>query len=139
MIFLGLIAMIDPPREETIKAVADAKMAGIKTVMITGDHILTAKAIAKKIGIYKEGDNALTREDIDNMSDEELENVVEDTTVYARVSPENKIRVVKAWQSKGHITAMTGDGVNDGPALKRADIGVAMGITGTEVAKEAET
>ncbi|MFQ9116308.1 cation-translocating P-type ATPase [uncultured Eubacterium sp.] len=137
MIFLGLIAMIDPPREETIKAVADAKMAGIKTVMITGDHILTAKAIAKKIGIYKEGDNALTREDIDNMSDEELENVVEDTTVYARVSPENKIRVVKAWQSKGHITAMTGDGVNDGPALKRADIGVAMGITGTEVAKEA--
>ena len=137
MIFLGLIAMIDPPREETIKAVADAKMAGIKTVMITGDHILTAKAIAKKIGIYKEGDNALTREDIANMSDEELENVVEDTTVYARVSPENKIRVVKAWQSKGHITAMTGDGVNDGPALKRADIGVAMGITGTEVAKEA--
>lgn len=137
MIFLGLIAMIDPPREETVKAVADAKMAGIKTVMITGDHLLTAKSIAKKIGIYKEGDNALTREDIDNMSDEELENVVEDTTVYARVSPENKIRVVKAWQSKGHITAMTGDGVNDGPALKRADIGVAMGITGTEVAKEA--
>ena len=137
MIFLGLIAMIDPPREETVKAVADAKMAGIKTVMITGDHLLTAKAIAKKIGIYKEGDNALTREDIDNMSDEELENVVEDTTVYARVSPENKIRVVKAWQKKGHITAMTGDGVNDGPALKRADIGVAMGITGTEVAKEA--
>lgn len=137
MIFLGLIAMIDPPREETVKAVADAKMAGIKTVMITGDHLLTAKSIAKKIGIYKEGDNALTREDIDNMSDEELENVVEDTTVYARVSPENKIRVVKAWQTKGHITAMTGDGVNDGPALKRADIGVAMGITGTEVAKEA--
>lgn len=137
MIFLGLIAMIDPPREETVEAVADAKMAGIKTVMITGDHLLTAKAIAKKIGIYKEGDNALTREDIDNMSDEELENVVEDTTVYARVSPENKIRVVKAWQKKGHITAMTGDGVNDGPALKRADIGVAMGITGTEVAKEA--
>lgn len=136
-IFVGLAAMIDPPREETIQAVADAIGAGIKPVMITGDHKVTATAIAKQIGIFKEGDLALTGQELDAMSEEELADNLEHISVYARVSPENKIRIVDAWQKKGHIAAMTGDGVNDAPALKKADIGVAMGITGTEVSKDA--
>lgn len=136
-IFTGLVAMIDPPREETIAAVSDALMAGIKPVMITGDHKVTATAIAKQIGIFKEGDLSVTGQELDAMSDEELAEKLEHISVYARVSPENKIRIVDAWQRKGHIAAMTGDGVNDAPALKKADIGVAMGITGTEVSKDA--
>ncbi|MBQ8857350.1 MAG: cation-translocating P-type ATPase [Lachnospiraceae bacterium] len=136
-VFSGLVAMIDPPRVETIQAVADAIGAGIKPVMITGDHKVTATAIAKQIGIFKEGDMSLTGQELDAMSDEELAEKLEHISVYARVSPENKIRIVDAWQKKGHIAAMTGDGVNDAPALKKADIGVAMGITGTEVSKDA--
>ena len=133
----GLVAMIDPPREETIQAVADAIGAGIKPVMITGDHKVTATAIAKQIGIFTEGDLALTGQELDGMSDEELLEKLEHISVYARVSPDNKIRIVEAWQKCGHVAAMTGDGVNDAPALKKADIGVAMGITGTEVSKDA--
>ena len=135
--FIGLVSMIDPPREESIGAVADAINAGIKPVMITGDHKVTATAIAKQIGIYQDGDMAVTGQELDAMSDEELGNVLGKISVYARVSPENKIRIVDAWQKKGNIVAMTGDGVNDAPALKKADIGVAMGITGTEVSKDA--
>lgn len=135
--FLGLIAMVDPPRPEAIAAVADAKKAGIRTVMITGDHKITATAIAKTIGIYEDGDMAVTGMELDALTEEELDAVIERITVYARVSPENKIRIVEAWQRKGKIVSMTGDGVNDAPALKRADIGVAMGITGTEVSKDA--
>lgn len=135
--FLGLAAMIDPPREESIQAVADAIGAGIQPIMITGDHKVTATAIAKQIGIYRSGDRTVTGQELDRMSDEELDQVLEHITVYARVSPENKIRIVNAWQKKGHIVSMTGDGVNDAPALKKADIGVAMGITGTEVSKDA--
>ena len=127
-IFLGLISMMDPPREESVKAVRDAIRAGIKPIMITGDHSVTATAIAKQIGIYRKGDQ---------MSDQELDAQIEHISVYARVSPENKIRIVEAWQKKGQIVSMTGDGVNDAPALKKADIGVAMGITGTEVSKDA--
>ncbi len=135
--FIGLVSMIDPPREESRAAVAEAKNAGIKTVMITGDHKVTATAIARGIGIFEEGDIALTGAELDAMSEEKLDNVLEKVSVYARVSPENKIRIVDAWQRKGRITAMTGDGVNDAPALKKADIGVAMGVTGTEVSKDA--
>lgn len=135
--FLGLVSMIDPPREESKQAVADAIRAGIKPVMITGDHKITATAIAKQIGIFHDGDIAVTGLELDAMSDEELEENIEKISVYARVSPENKIRIVDAWQKKGHIVSMTGDGVNDAPALKKADIGVAMGITGTEVSKDA--
>ena len=135
--FLGLISMVDPPREESIKAVQKAKEAGIKTVMITGDHKTTAVAIAEKIGIYSKGDIALTGAQLDEISNEQLAEKIEKISVYARVSPEHKIRIVDAWQKKGRIAAMTGDGVNDAPALKKADVGVAMGITGTEVAKDA--
>ncbi len=135
--FVGLVSMIDPPREESKLAVEDAISAGIKPVMITGDHKVTATAIARQIGIFHDGDIAITGQELDKMSDEELDRVLEKISVYARVSPENKIRIVDAWQRKGHISAMTGDGVNDAPALKKADIGVAMGITGTEVSKDA--
>ncbi len=135
--FLGLVAMIDPPREESKQAVADAIRAGIKPVMITGDHKITATAIAKQIGIFRDGDISVTGLELDAMSDEELDEKIERISVYARVSPENKIRIVDAWQKKGNIVSMTGDGVNDAPALKKADIGVAMGITGTEVSKDA--
>ena len=135
--FVGLVSMIDPPREESKKAVADAKRGGIRTVMITGDHKVTATAIAKQIGIFEEGDIALSGVELDKMSDEELAEKLEHVSVYARVSPEHKIRIVDAWQKKGKIVSMTGDGVNDAPALKKANIGVAMGITGTEVSKDA--
>lgn len=135
--FIGLVAMIDPPREESKQAVEDAKGAGIKTIMITGDHKVTASAIAKQIGIFKEGDLAVTGQELDAMSNEMLDQILPQISVYARVSPENKIRIVDAWQRRGNIVAMTGDGVNDAPALKKADIGVAMGITGTEVSKDA--
>lgn len=135
--FLGLVSMVDPPRPESMAAVADARRAGIKPVMITGDHKITAVAIAKQIGIYEDGDMALTGEELDALSDEELARDITKISVYARVSPENKIRIVDAWQKNGNIVAMTGDGVNDAPALKKADIGVAMGITGTEVSKDA--
>lgn len=135
--FLGLVAMIDPPREESKAAVADAKRAGIRPVMITGDHKITATAIAKEIGIFEDGDIAMVGTELDAMNDKELDQLIEKIAVFARVSPENKIRIVQAWQRKGRIVSMTGDGVNDAPALKAADIGVAMGITGTEVSKDA--
>ena len=133
---IGLMAMIDPPRKEVYKAVENAKKSGIKTIMITGDHKTTAKAIAKDIGLFKDGDLALTGSELDNLTDYELDSKLEDISVYARVSPENKIRIVKAWQRKEKVCAMTGDGVNDAPALKQADIGIGMG-SGTEVAKDA--
>ena len=136
-IFVGLISMIDPPRPESVKAVADARRAGIRTVMITGDHKVTATAIARQIGIFGEGDIAVEGVELDAMPDEELDEKLPRIAVYARVSPEHKIRIVTAWQRRGCIAAMTGDGVNDAPALKRADVGVAMGITGTEVSKDA--
>lgn len=139
LIFLGLIAMMDPPRVESAAAVADCVSAGIKPIMITGDHKVTAAAIAKRIGILKDPSEACEGAEIDNLSDEELKKFVEHISVYARVSPEHKIRIVRAWQEKGNIVSMTGDGVNDAPALKQADIGVAMGITGTEVSKDASS
>lgn len=135
--FIGLVSIIDPPRPESVHAVQAAKNAGIRPVMITGDHKTTATAIAKQIGIWEAGDYAVTGSELDQMSDEELYTKIDRISVYARVSPENKIRIVEAWQKKGHVVAMTGDGVNDAPALKKSDIGVAMGITGTEVSKDA--
>ncbi|MGL5655796.1 MAG: cation-translocating P-type ATPase [Fusobacteriaceae bacterium] len=135
MTLLGLVAMIDPPREEVYEAIKEAKSAGIRSIMITGDHKTTAAAIARDIGLMSSGEKALTGQELDELTEEELDNELENITVYARVSPENKIRIVKAWQKKGKITAMTGDGVNDAPALKQADIGIAMG-TGTDVAKD---
>ena len=137
LIFLGLIAMMDPPREEAEMAVDTCKKAGIRPVMITGDHKVTASEIAKRLGILQEGTIACDGMEIDGMSDEELSGFVEKVSVYARVSPEHKIRIVRAWQERGNVVAMTGDGVNDAPALKQADVGVAMGITGTEVSKDA--
>ncbi|MCF0124337.1 MAG: cation-translocating P-type ATPase, partial [Clostridia bacterium] len=137
LIFIGMVGMIDPPREEVKAAVDKCKTAGIKTVMITGDHKITATAIAKKLGILENEDEAITGADLEKMSDEELQKNIRKYSVYARVSPEHKVRIVKAWQKNGEIVAMTGDGVNDSPALKTSDIGCAMGIVGTDVAKEA--
>lgn len=135
--FLGLVGMIDPPRPEVLEAIKVAKRAGVRTIMITGDNIITATAIATELGIISEGQRAVSSDELDGMSDEELKARIEEFSVYARVAPKDKVRIVEAWQSKGKVVAMTGDGVNDSPALKKADIGCAMGITGTDVSKEA--
>jgi len=137
LIFVGFAGMIDPPRLEAEEAIKDCKVAGIKPVMITGDHLLTASAIGKKLGILTENDKAISGEDISKFSDEEFSDKIENYSIFARVSPKDKVKIVKAFKSKGHIVAMTGDGVNDAPALKTADVGCAMGINGTDVAKEA--
>jgi len=137
LVFLGLAGMIDPPRAEAVKAISVCKSVGIRPIMITGDHALTAVAVAREVGIYNEGDRFLTDADMERMDDQEFEQIVEDVSVYARVSPIRKLKIVKAWKKRGKVVAMTGDGVNDAPALKQADIGIAMGITGTDVTKEA--
>ena len=137
LVFVGLIGMIDPPRAGVKEAIFTAKKAGIKTIMITGDHILTAKAIAKDLGIYSEGDIAITGNELDKLSDREFQKNIMKYSVFARVSPEHKVKIVKAFQKAGNVVAMTGDGVNDAPALKNADIGVSMGLNGTDVAKNA--
>ena len=137
MTFLGLVGMIDPPRAEAKAAIVVSTEAGIRPVMITGDHPLTAQAVAQELGLLRNGGRVVTGAQLEEMSDEQLQREVDDISVYARVSPAHKLRVVTAWQSRGHIVAMTGDGVNDAPALKKADIGIAMGITGTDVTKEA--
>ena len=135
--FIGLQAMIDPPREEVRESIVKCRSAGISTVVITGDHKLTAIAITKELGLFKEGDKALSGEELDKLSDDELDEIVESIVICARVSPEHKVRILSALKKRGHVVAMTGDGVNDAPALKKSDIGIAMGITGTDVAKEA--
>jgi Ca2+-transporting ATPase len=137
LVFLGFAGLMDPPREEAKQAVAVCREVKIKPVMITGDHRLTAVAVAREVGIYRDGDKVLTGEELATMDEAALAAVVENVTVYARVSPMDKLKIVRAWKAKGHVVAMTGDGVNDAPALKHADIGVAMGIAGTDVAKEA--
>ena len=137
LVFLGLIGMMDPPRKEAVEAVRVCRQVAIKPIMITGDHKLTALAVAKELGIHRDGDLVFTGEDLSKVDDNEFDRVVDKITVYARVSPLDKLKIVKAWKNRGEIVAMTGDGVNDAPALKHADIGIAMGITGTEVAKEA--
>ena len=137
MEFVGLVGMIDPPRTEVKDAIAKAQKGGIRTIMITGDHLITASAIAKELGILHDNEIAVSGTELTHMSDEELDARLESISVYARVAPEHKVRIVNAWQKKGHVVAMTGDGVNDSPALKTADIGCAMGITGTDVAKQA--
>ncbi len=137
LVFVGLLGMIDPPRDDATRAVHVAKKAGIKVVIITGDHLLTAEAVAGEMGVYRQGDKVLTGQELDKLSDDDFFRIVDDVVIYARVSPEHKLRIVAALKKKGHVVAMTGDGVNDAPALKKADIGIAMGITGTDVAKEA--
>ena len=139
LIFIGMEGMIDPPRPEVKAAIRECKQAGIKTVMITGDHRITAKAIGEELGLLKKDSIVLEGYQIDRMSVDELEEIVEKVSIFARVSPEHKLKIVKAFQNRGHIVAMTGDGVNDAPAIKASDIGIAMGITGTDVAKEASS
>ena len=137
MTFVGVTGMIDPPRKEVADSVRTCRQAGIRTIMITGDHKVTALAIAKELDIYREGNTVISGEELDTMTDDELDDAVKTTTVFARVSPADKLRIIQSLKRTGEVAAMTGDGVNDSPALKAADIGVAMGITGTDVAKDA--